>query len=103
MEKILLWLIMDEGRKRVLAIVANLSCSRFKTTEDLFDTGDSPRTRSMIIAAVQWAKRIIGKVDEGCGIVDRPTVPQSDVFIFICAYTCSTISATGTSKQIFAS
>jgi hypothetical protein len=28
---------------------------------------DSPRTRSMVIAAVQWAKRIMGKIDEECG------------------------------------
>jgi hypothetical protein len=59
---------MDEGRKRVLAIVAGILVARhLKTTEDLFDTRDSPRTRSMVIAAVQWAKRIMGKVDEECG------------------------------------
>jgi hypothetical protein len=34
---------------------------------DPFDTRDSPRTRSMVIAAVQWAKRIMLKVDEECG------------------------------------
>jgi hypothetical protein len=58
---------MDEGRKRVLAIVAGILVARhLKTTEDLFDTRDSPRTRSMVIAAVQWAKRIMGKIDEEC-------------------------------------
>jgi hypothetical protein len=56
---------MDEGRKRVLAIVAGILVARhLKTTEDLFDTRDSPRTRSMVIAAVQWAKRIMGKIDD---------------------------------------
>jgi hypothetical protein len=35
--------------------------------EDLFDTRDSPRTRSMVIAAVQWTKRIMGKVHSECG------------------------------------
>ena len=57
--------VMDEGR--VLAIVAGILVARhLKTTEDLFDTRDSPRTRSMVIAAVQWAKRIMGKIDEEC-------------------------------------
>jgi hypothetical protein len=59
---------MDEGRKRVLAIVAGILVSRhLKTTDDLFDTRDSPRTRSMVSAAVQWAKRIMGKADEEYG------------------------------------
>jgi hypothetical protein len=59
---------MDEGRKRVVAIVAGILVARhLKTTDDLFDTRDSPRTRTMVIAAVQWAKRIMGKVDEECG------------------------------------
>jgi hypothetical protein len=58
---------MDEGRKRVLGIIAGILVARhLKTTEDLFDTRDSPRTRSMVIAAVQWAKRIMGKIDEEC-------------------------------------
>jgi hypothetical protein len=59
---------MDEGRKRVIAIVAGILVARhLNTTDDLFDTRDSPRTRSMVIAAVQWARRIMGKVDEECG------------------------------------
>jgi hypothetical protein len=48
---------MDEGRKRVLAIVAGILVARhLKTTEDLFDTRDSPRTRSMVIAAVRTSR-----------------------------------------------
>ena len=55
---------MDEGRKRVLGIIAGILVARhLKTTEDLFDTRDSPRTRSMVTAAVQWAERIMHKVD----------------------------------------
>lgn len=51
----------------MLAIVAGILVARhLKTTEDLFDTRDSPRTRSMVIAALQWAKRIMGKIDEEC-------------------------------------
>ena len=45
---------MDEGRKRVQGIIAGILVAHYlKTTEDLFDTRDSPRTRSMVTAAVQ--------------------------------------------------
>jgi hypothetical protein len=55
---------MEEGRKRVLAIVAGILVARhLKTTDDLFDTRDSPRTASMVAAAVQWAERIMRKID----------------------------------------
>jgi len=55
---------MDEGRKRVLGIIAGILVARhLKTSEDLFDTRDSPRGRSIVAAAVQWAERIIQKVD----------------------------------------
>jgi hypothetical protein len=56
---------MEEGRKRVLGLIAGILVARhLKTADDLFDTRDSPRTRSMVAAAVQWAKRIMQKVDE---------------------------------------
>jgi len=55
---------MDEGRKRVLGIIAGILVARhLKTSEDLFDTRDSPRTGSMVAAAVQWAERIMRKID----------------------------------------
>jgi hypothetical protein len=55
---------MDEGRKRVLAIVAGILVARhLKTAEDLFDNRPSPRTESMVAAAVQWAERIMRKID----------------------------------------
>jgi hypothetical protein len=42
---------MDEGRKRVLAIVAGILVARhLKTAEDLFDNKPSPRTESMVAA-----------------------------------------------------
>ena len=53
---------MDEGRKRVLAIVAGILVARhLKTTDDLFDCRPSPRTESLIASgnAVQWAERIM--------------------------------------------
>src|SRR6266550_6597178 len=55
---------MDEGRKRVLAIVAGILVARhLKSTEDLFDNRASPRTEAMVAAAVQWAERIMRKID----------------------------------------
>lgn len=55
---------MDEGRKRVMGIIAGILIARhLKTTEDLFDTKPSPRTESMVASAVQWADRIMRKID----------------------------------------
>ena len=55
---------MDEGRKRVLAIVAGILVARhLKTPEDLGDTRPSPRTEYLISSAVQWADRIMNRID----------------------------------------
>jgi len=55
---------MDEGRKRVLAIMASILVTRhLKTPEDLRDSRPSPRTESLIASAVQWAERIMGRID----------------------------------------
>ena len=56
---------VDEGRKRVIAIVAGILAARhFRTPDDLFGTPQgSPRSDAMITAAVQWAERIMRKVD----------------------------------------
>ena len=55
---------VDEGRKRVLGIIAGILVARhLKTTEDLFDNRSSPRTEAMVAAAVQWADRIMRKID----------------------------------------
>jgi hypothetical protein len=49
---------MEEGRKRVLGIMASIPVSRhLKTTEDLHDSRPSPRTESLVGSAVQWAER----------------------------------------------
>jgi hypothetical protein len=59
---------MDEGRKRVLAIVAGILVARhLKSTEDLFDNRGSPHTEAMVAAAVQWADRIVRKIDSVFG------------------------------------
>jgi len=56
---------MDEGRKRVLAIVAGILVARhLKTADDLFGGPQgSPRTDRMIAAAVQWAERIVRQIE----------------------------------------
>jgi hypothetical protein len=49
---------MDEGRKRVLAIVAGILVARhLNTADDLFDSKSSPRTESLVAAAFQWDER----------------------------------------------
>jgi hypothetical protein len=54
----------DEGRKRVLAIVAGILVARhLKTPEDLGDSRPSPRTENLVASAVQWADRIMRKID----------------------------------------
>lgn len=59
---------MDEGRKRVPAIVAGILVARNLTTaDDLFNTRGSPRTEAMVAAAVQWAERIMRKIDNVFG------------------------------------
>jgi hypothetical protein len=59
---------MDEGRKRVLAIVAGiLVAGHLTTADDLFGTKGSPRTEAMVAAAVQWAERIMRKIDNVFG------------------------------------
>jgi len=41
---------MDEGRKRVLAIIAGILVARhLKTTEDLFDNRGSPKTTRVLL------------------------------------------------------
>lgn len=55
---------MEEGRKRVLAIVAGILVARhLKNSEDLHDSRPSPRTESLIGSAVQSAERIMRRID----------------------------------------
>jgi hypothetical protein len=56
---------MDEGRKRVLAIVAGIVVARhLDTADDLFGGPQgSPRTDRMVAAAIQWADKILRKID----------------------------------------
>jgi hypothetical protein len=61
---------MDEGRKRVLAIVAGILVARhLRTTDDLVDCRSSPRTESLVAAAVQWPSGSCTKLT-GCSESD---------------------------------
>jgi hypothetical protein len=56
--------VMEEERKRVLGIIAGILVARhLKTTEDLHDSRLSPRTESPVASAVQWAERIMKRID----------------------------------------
>ena len=57
---------MDEGRKRVIGIMAaTLTAMHMRTADDLFGTPQgSPRTDRLIAASVQWAERIMQRIDE---------------------------------------
>lgn len=60
---------MDEGRKRVIGIIAAILASlHMRTADDLFGGPQgSPRTDKLIAASVQWAEEIMKKVDDVCG------------------------------------
>jgi hypothetical protein len=54
---------MDQGRKRVIGIMAAILASLHKRTAgDLFGTPlGSPQTDKLISASVQWAEKIDGE------------------------------------------
>lgn len=55
---------MEEGRKRVLGIMASILVARhLKTTEDLHDSRPSPRTESLVGSALEWAEPIMRRID----------------------------------------
>ena len=60
---------MDEGRKRVLGVMAAILTSlHMETADDLFGTPQgSPRTDKLIAASAQWAVLIMKKIDAVCG------------------------------------
>jgi hypothetical protein len=57
--------IMDEGRKRVIGIMAAILTSmHMETADDLFGGPQgSSRTEKLIAASVQWAVEIMRKID----------------------------------------
>ena len=56
---------MDEGRKRVIGIMASILASlHMQTADDLFGhPSGSPRTDHLFDASIQWAERIMEKID----------------------------------------
>ncbi len=58
-------LVMDEGRKRVIGIMAAILTAMYMwTADDLFGTPQgSPRTEKLIAASIQWAEKIMQKID----------------------------------------
>jgi hypothetical protein len=60
---------IDEGRKRVIGIMAAILASlHMETADDLFGTPQgSPRTDKLIAASIQCAKKIMEKIDRTFG------------------------------------
>lgn len=56
---------MDEGRKRVIGIMAAILTSlHMPRADDLFGGPEgSPRTDRLISASIQWAEEIMKKID----------------------------------------
>jgi hypothetical protein len=56
---------VDEGRKRVIGIMAAILASlHMQTADDLFGGQQgSPRTDKLISASIQWAETIMEKID----------------------------------------
>ena len=56
---------MDESRKRVLGIMAAILASlHMQSADDLFGAPQgSPRTDKLISASIQWAEKIMRKID----------------------------------------
>ena len=57
---------MDEGRKRVIRVMAAILASlHMERANDLFGGPQgSPRTDRLIAASIQWAEKIMAKIDE---------------------------------------
>jgi len=57
---------MDEGRKRVIGVMAAILTSlHMETAGDLFGGPQgSPRSEKLIAASIQWAEKIMEKIDE---------------------------------------
>ena len=60
---------MDEGRKCVIGLMAAILASlHMQTADDLFGGPQgSPRTDKLIAASIQWAERIMTRIDDVFG------------------------------------
>ncbi len=59
---------MDESRKRVIGVMAAIMASlHMRTADDLFGCPQgSPRSDKLIEESIQWAERIMEKIDGVC-------------------------------------
>jgi hypothetical protein len=66
--------VMDEGRKRVVGIMAAILASlHMQTADDLFGGPQgNPRSDKLIAASVQWAEKIMEKIDSVFRSSDLP-------------------------------
>ena len=66
--------VMDEGRKRVVGIMAAILASlHMQTADDLFGGPQgSPRSDKLIAASIQWAEKIMEKIDNVFRSSDLP-------------------------------
>jgi hypothetical protein len=64
---------MDEGRKRVIGIMAAILAGlHMERADDLFGGPQgSPRTDRLISASIQWAEKIMQKIDEKVGRAEK--------------------------------
>jgi hypothetical protein len=69
--------VVDEGRKRVIGIMAAILASlHMRSADDLFGGPQgSLRTDKLIAASVQWAEEIMRKVDSACDAIKREEGP----------------------------
>ena len=60
---------MDEGRKRVIGIMAAILASlHMQSADDLFGGPmGSPRSDKLVLASIQWAEQIMRKIDNVYG------------------------------------
>jgi hypothetical protein len=58
---------MEEGRKRVIAIIAGILVVKQFREEEFQRSGISPRAQAVISNAVAWAERIMRHVDSVFG------------------------------------
>jgi hypothetical protein len=69
---------MDEGRKRVIGIMAAILASlHMQTADDLFGgPQESPRSDKLIAASVQWAEKIMEKIDNVFSLIRSAIISQ---------------------------
>ena len=71
---------MDEGRKRVIGIMAAILASlHMQTADELFGGPmGSPRTDRLIEASIQWAERIMRTIDNTFSVRSPKVKPGSE-------------------------